>query len=250
MLQRLLILSTLILISYYSFGQGGPRVSLKGGVNYTMLNNANWKSDPGVDVVPGIGFMGGVALGYNMNAYNFGFTVGGFLKQYRQVNTTSASILGQNFKNKADMTLTYVEVPILFRLRPAGNKMTRMITYGGPYFEIGVAPAFLNSAKADLETTVPIFGTIKQPGSDISNRFESMMWSGIIGFGFHQIGLEKWAVTHGFRLSYGLSDITGTNGGKDQDYIKSDGTTTSYEPTKVIAIGYVLTFSYKWSNWH
>lgn len=207
--------------------QGGPRVSIEAGANYTLLRNKNRMADTSFTMLPSFGFTGGVSAGWNMLGYNYGFTLGALFKQYNQKYD------GDGFD--AETRLTYIELPFLFRLRPVGNKITRMITYGGPYFEAGIQPGFLSSARSVFTDST---GNVTM---DSKSSFEPVQLSGVVGFGFHQIGLDNWAMTHGLRFTYGFQDITGAAGGKDKPYGNK-----AYEPTNTISAGYLLVISYKW----
>jgi len=215
----------LIVISFSSYAQGRFRVGFKGGYGLTMLYNDNYYKDGSVTNELSTGGTFGASVGFNAARYNWGVTLGLFIRQYQQ-------------RWKADSwhsitKLNYFEAPFLFRLRPAGNKVTKKFTYAGPYFEIGVQPGFLLKDAQVISDT----NGIVLP----DQTYESFNLSGVIGIGYHQVGVEKWAVTHGIRLTYGLVDIISAKNNNGTAY-------AAYKPTNSISVIYLLAVSYKFTS--
>ncbi len=239
---RISIVISLILI-VFSFSltkaQGGFNVGMKLGGNYTRINNANFNSDELIEHFPNVGFAGGVSVGYNAPYYNIGFTTGAYYKTYSQTfQYIPDSTLKMSWKN--NYNLAYLEVPLLLRVRSAGDQRTKTFTYGGPYFEIGLQGGMLLSANQSSPDSLPQ----RYVGEDISDKFEKYTLAAVIGVGGHQVGTEHWAVTHGIRLTMSLLDINANNVG--QGYIPEDGSGAKpYKPFRFISAGYMLAISYK-----
>lgn len=223
----------------FSFAQGGFRAGIKLGGNYTRIHNQNFIDDEGIQHFFNLGFMGGASIGYNATYYNFGFTLGAFFKQYNQTfQYQDPKEINPNWKNV--YRLNYLEVPLLFRVRPRGDFKTKSFTLGGPYFEIGIQGGLLLSANQSFpDSLLPI----AFPAEDIASQFLEYSLGAVIGVGTHQVGTEHWALTHGFRLTFSLLDIRAEM--NRNDYTTTDGVLTKYKPFRTISAGYILAVSYK-----
>jgi len=237
---RLFISLVFVFGSLLSFAQGGSRVGIKTGYNFTRLHNSNFVSDTAIGHFPNAAFNIGAVFGWNAKYYNFGLTLGLYYKEYKQ--TFQYVPKGGVFSEwKNTYKLRYFEVPLLFRLRDPGDQKTRSFSYGGPYFEIGFSGAMLMSAtQTDIDTMLPF----PIAGSDISSRFERFLLNGVIGVGGHQVGLEHISVTHGIRLTFSLLDI-GLKANRGVDHTNVDGSTSPYKSFRLISAGYVFTVAYK-----
>ena len=87
--------------------------------------------------------------------------------------------------------------------------MTKTITLGGPYFEMGIQAVLI--------------------------QFEDMTAGLVIGYGSHQVALEKFALTHGIRIHLNLLDITN----KDLRDGPYDGS-IAYKGTVPVCIQYLM----------
>lgn len=219
--------------------QGGFNLSVKGAANYTRIQNQNFIDDEGIEYFPNAGFGGGLAVGYNDQYYNTGYAIEFFYKNYSQTYqyTPDSSVI-PSWRN--NYKLQYFEIPILLRLRPAGDKRTKTYTYGGAYFEIGVQGSMLLGAAQTDADSLPL----RLPNKDISDQFEQFGLAGVIGVGAHQVGLRHWGVSHGIRIVYSILDIS-NRGKTSSDYIDTKGNTVAYKPFRILSAGYLLSVTYK-----
>ncbi len=196
---RMICLLVCFMATSQLFGQGGFRMGGKAGAAFTHFVNEDWQNDNQVSFTPSIAGFGGVSFGYNATYYNMGFTLGFFFKQYTMQLQQSTPNPSWTRKLKAQ----YMEIPVLFRLRPAGDRNARSFTYGGGYFEVGLQPGFLLAATDTYTDTIP---ELNYNNADVKNAYENFNLGAVLGFGFHQVGTEHWAVTHGLRFSYAFLD--------------------------------------------
>jgi len=130
MKKLMLSLSLLMLVSAYSFAQGGFRLGIKAGANMTKLSGQSF--DDGFD------------LGYQVGAFSeidFGKRIGIQPEVlFSQVNTKKASGFNSIYNNLADpnatsdIQLKYLQIPILLRYN-VGNFVTLNL---GPQFSVKI----------------------------------------------------------------------------------------------------------------
>jgi len=122
--------------------------------------------------------------------------------------------------------LTYLDLPILFRITPEF----------GPYLEAGGQLSFLLGATGDVTNTRPIQSKSPMTG-DLKDKFGKTNISAIIGSGIDIDITEYFSIMLGFRVAYGLTDIT-----------SPQSNVNGYEPTHLFAIsgiaGLVYTLNY------
>lgn len=224
-MRKILVTGVFICLSNLLLAQGGFRIGAKGGINNTWLYNKNTADTFKYDF--SFAGMGGLSLGYDAVYYNYGISLDILFKQYNQKIHNE-----KNTDQNEQIKVQYLSLPFLFRLRPRGQK-GGSFTYGGGYFEIGLAPEMLMSATnaySNADTTGKIIkGTI-----DLKSSSEGFGLAAIVGFGFHQIGTENWSITHGIRLSYGILSAGD---------LFANGT-----PSSAFSAGYLLSVIYKFDK--
>ncbi len=229
---RVLLLTSLLSIFFLnplsSRAQGGFSIGPKGGFDYTVLNSKTIKSVDSIRSDLNLGYNVGLSLGWNLYRYNFGVTSGVYLRKIKHSHAHNAP---DGWETSYD--LTYLEVPLLIRLRPRGNMLTKSITYGGFYFEFGAQMGFLMSAKTTYSDS------LTNSNIDAKSLYESSNLAGVIGLGAHQFGLPQFALTHGIRFTYGLGDIV-KNAITEQPIIG--------KPTNTITIGYLMSITFKFPS--
>ena len=238
LLKNLLLASLVFfLVPTVTNAQGGFSFGIKGGYNFTMLQDKNIADSIRVDPVS-FGWHGGIHIGWNMSRYNVGFTTALNYKQYNQ------KIEHQKAKGwKAENRVSYLEVPLLLRIRPRGDMLRKTVTYGGFYFELGPQIGFVSSADYSYSDSTANYG------GDVKSSFEKINWAMVVGVGGHQFGLENFSLTHGLRLTYGLGDIivpnTGSEGYPIQDQAGKTSTLPYNNPVRAISVGYIMALTFK-----
>lgn len=180
--------------------QGGWIYGFRGGYGPALLFNPQWMDDGNYGYRYSDSWSAGGMVGYNAVYYNVGYALEVY---YRQISMRSLySVLdsaGMLIRDvKEDIRLSYLEIPLLLRFRSRGDPVTKMITYGGPYLEVGIALLYLLQAKYSLEGA--------SQNLDVRG-LAPFSFAGILGFGFHQIGTERLSVTHGVRITFAIQDI-------------------------------------------
>ena len=248
MKRTLLIIALLVGQSIYA--QGGWLFGVRGGVGLPLLLNSNWMNDGNYTYEPGLTWNVGGMIGYNAVYYNYGLTIGFHYRQTKHV-LRYTSLAGT--QDPEILRISSYEIPLLIRFRPTGDARTRMITYAGWYFEIGVQAASYNAVQYTYESKNQLVGTRQM---DITRRFKQWDFQGVIGFGFHQIGTERFAVTHGLKIFASILDMVeppqgmGNNqGNRSNGWLLAPffeyGQTYPYQPTRFITVQYMLSIIYK-----
>ena len=232
--------NTLILLMFMSicsvYGQAGFSLSIKGGAGISNLVNFKFFQDKDIMVLPAIGYSLGGEMGWNAEFFNFGITGGAYIRQYGHSMDNLGS--GQLPEIHNYYKLNALELPLLIRFRPRGNNMTKTITMGGPYFEMGIQAALIQNAEQKISGA-----GIEDLSLPIDDIFEGMTGGLVIGFGNHQIGLEKFALTHGLRIHLNIFDITAKEL-RDNDY----NGTISYKGTQPVCIQYLMAITLKFPS--
>jgi hypothetical protein len=239
-MKKIILLLAALPIATIVFAQGGPYMGVKGTAGLSPIYNETWWNHAQIEYQPALSWGVGPSIGYNAIYYNIGYTIGGFYKTYTQKFRINR---GENFgeNEHAFLQMNYLDVPIMLRFRPKGDQVTRKITYGGPYFEIGVQPSMLLNIKHKHTDT-----TGRQIMKDISKGdFEKYNVAAVVGFGFHQIGTAKWSLTHGFRLSFAFLDVV--KGDKDiLGVSRLNEDKYQWKHTRLLNVSYILTLYHKW----
>ena len=122
--------------------------------------------------------------------------------------------------------------------------LRKTITYGGFYVELGPQIGFVSSANYSYSDSTSNYS------GDVKSSFEKINLAVVIGIGTHQFGLERFALTHGLRLTYGLGDIVVSNNGGGEGYPIQDqaGNTSTLpynNPIRAISFGYIMAITFK-----
>jgi len=232
--------NTLILLMFMSicsvYGQAGLSLSIKGGAGISNFFNLKFFQEKDIMVLPAIGYSLGAEMGWNSKFFNFGITGGAYIRQYGHAMDNVGT--GQLPEIHNYYKLNALELPLLIRFRPRGNNMTKTITMGGPYFEMGLQAVLIQNAQQKISGA-----GIDDMNLPIDDLFESMTGGLVIGFGDHQIGLEKFALTHGLRIHFNIFDITAKEL-RDNDY----NGTISYSGTSPVCIQYLMAITLKFPS--
>jgi len=238
---KLFFLSIFLIVTNLTFAQGGFRVATKLGLNYSRLSSKNITDDKQIGYFPSISSTAGIEFGYNVTYFNYGFTLGFLYRQYGQLYqqaNTPIPIWQNKYK------VNYLDIPFLVRFRPTGDKGSRSFSYGGPYLELGVqASLLMNATQSNTSDSLFYPLPINSNITNIKDQYESFALAGVIGFGAHHAATEHFALTHGLRATFSLTDIK--NKAQRTDFVQTDGTTTPYKPFKFFSIGYMMSIEYK-----
>jgi hypothetical protein len=182
-----------IAISTLSIQAQDIRVGLTGGLNSTWLLNKNvFDQGDNLDVASTFGGRIGIEGIYSFSE-KAGVSLGiNFLSNNSQKYT--GDVLNFNYDVKTK--LSYIDIPVLFRLTSSG----------GTYFEIGPQIGLLTSATQDSSSSAP--GAISYSGKDVKYGYNSTNFALVFGFGADIDVSENIYITTGLRLGYGFSDVT------------------------------------------
>lgn len=238
-MQKIFTLVFVLLLAISSFaeknGNEGNQwivTGVRGTFNSTWLLNQNQLSDKGLKHKTSWGWSAGAMLGVHYAEWG-AVRIEGLYSTLSQ--KTASNIDSMSWTNKTN--LIYYEFPILLHFVPKEFK----------YIEAGVKISTLASAKNASSSSLGNFS------GDAKSNFEKSNLSLVLGWGGAMWGDGGGLVNLGIRLTYGLSDIISTSGGKGQDYYKlSEGITAapkSYKPTNTATIGFHLTYDFDMGWW-
>jgi hypothetical protein len=227
-MKKLLLSFAAVLFCSSSFSQPWIDVGIKGAFNSTWLLNGNYNKDKNVQYGFAMAPAGGVKLGFNFSE-TAEITVDLMYTSVSQKYYSS----GLPFKWNRQLTLQYLEVPLLFR----SNK-------DGTYLEIGPQYSMLWGVR-DVVTTDPSSSL----GYSISNKdhYNRTNIGAVFGFGSFLLGTENAYLCLGMRFAYGFLDIVSDEGGKGREYISlnpAEPEISSYKPTNTLYGGFVLELNY------
>lgn len=187
-------LSTILLFALTAFtsnaqvSDGAPSIGVKGGVNFSNFYTKDVKDE-------------NVLTGLNLGMYvNVPLNENISFQPEINFTTKGSEVTYDNFlaNGKAKFSLSYIEVPVLFKANLAKNFNLHV----GPYF------AYLVDSKITNESSNPNFNFEQNIDENDLNKFDAGI-SGGIGFDFDKIGI-------GARYNYGLTTI-----GKERNYLGS-----------------------------
>ncbi|MBC8147123.1 MAG: PorT family protein [Bacteroidetes bacterium] len=205
MKKLILLLSVILVFPLFSFSQKSLNFGVNGAYYTSWMINQNIYGLPEME-------------------YNLKLSSGGmFNVTYNFNNNISLqlefdySIRGQNyggFQNKIpatrDITLTYYEIPILFKYMGKGSK-TRFRFLAGPYFGMlkAAEQEYLLDGKDPGFYITPIGTTdsVKASTTDILDRYNDSDIGVILDVGADFLLNENWFLTAALRFNYGFKDV-------------------------------------------
>jgi len=240
-MKKIIVVLIFTSLNLICFGQGGMNFSIKGGGGYSTFLNGNWHSGFGFENENIIGTGFGAEIGWNSHHAPIGFTFGVWMNS----NEHKHKVLGFPIPDIYIVHYKYesVSFPLLLRIRPTGNSKTREFELGGPYAEIG--------ARFRSSQSMTVVSSFYLNESEPQDELENFNKSGIdlvAGVGYHQFGTTKFALAHGLRATYALSDMQ-----KNPDYTpfpgdeygSYNGMFVEYKSTHLFTVEYVLTLTLK-----
>jgi hypothetical protein len=202
----------------------------KGILNYsTFMNDAPKISGKAMDKVFTLGGQGGIYFRYYFNEKTY----------YSNTNISLAVELlfggyGQNYKlNLTDTAVHFntsissMDIPVLVHVRGQA----------GLYAEAGVSFGMISGVKQEFSLdpeTNPVSGF----SGSVDSMFTTSNLSGIFGFGIDSELSDQLNLTIGFRITYGLTDLTEPQKKYSTDYKE----THSANVGLVVGLGYILNF--------
>ncbi|MBK5284627.1 MAG: PorT family protein [Bacteroidia bacterium] len=192
-----------IIIIVCAFAQGvfaqDVRIGVKGAFNSTWLFNSNI-SDRGESADYEASW--GSHLGLMFNYYftdDLGIGIDLLYATHTQNfvgNTFDAS--GNGFAYAGEEVLTYLDIPVLFRIT----------SEGGPYIEIGPQVGLLLGAKEDFFIAHDALNMYEYKAVDYKKDFNSVNIAAVLGFGYDIKASDNFFINLGLRFGYGLTDAT------------------------------------------
>ena len=236
-MRKIFFLIFICFVSAFSFAQSHQInkwmvIGVRGGFNSTWLLNQNQLNDKGLKYKASWGGYGGVMLGAHYAQWGAVHVEALYSTLSQKISSNIDSV---KWNSRTD--LTYYEFPILLHFVPKEFK----------YIEAGVKFGTLASAKSSYNSSLVNFS------GDAKNNFEKSNLAIVFGWGTSFWGDGGGLLDFGIRLTYGLSDITSSAGGKGMDYYSfSDGATAtpkSYKPTNTATVGFHLTYNFDMGWW-
>lgn len=228
----LLFISLLIAICQLPFFSSAQVFILggKGLLNYsTFMGDKVHLNGSTFDKEFTIGGQGGIYFRYYFNEKTY----------YSNTNVSLAVELlfgGYGQKYKLNLTDTFIhskinissmDVPLMVHVRGQA----------GLYAEAGVSFGMISGVKQDF-SRVPDSNPSTNFSGAVDTSFSSGNLSGIFGFGIDSELSDKVNLTIGFRLTYGLTDLTEPQKGYTQDYKETHSATVGF----VVGVAYILNF--------
>lgn len=208
-------------------------VGVRGSFNSTWLLNQNQLNDKGLKYKTSWGGSGGIMVGAHYSQWGAVFVEGLYSTHSQKI---TSNIDSMSWTNKTN--LTYYEFPILLHFVPKEFK----------YIEAGIKISTLANVKGTYNSSL-----VNYSNQDIQSNFEKSNLSLVFGWGSAMWGDGGGLINLGIRLTYGLSDIISTSGGRGNDYYAlSDGITAtpkSYKLTNTATIGLHLTYDFDLGWW-
>jgi len=211
-----------------SIGNQWIEIGARGTVNSTWLYNSNQWNDKGIKYKPTWGGSGGIVLGFHYTTWG-SVNVEALYSTFNQKLSSGID----SIKWTSGTKLAYLEFPILLHFDTKSFK----------YFETGIKISNLLSAQGSYNSTL-----VNYSNKDIKDNFDKSNLSLILGWGGAIWGEGGLLIHGGFRLTYGLSDIVSTLGGKGNEYLPlADGISAkpkSYTKTNTVSIGFNVSLDY------
>lgn len=222
-------ITSLQLFAQQSIGNQYIVVGARGTFNSTWLLNQNQLNDKGIKYNASWGGSGGAMLGFHYTEWG-SVNVEALYTTMNQKLSSNIDSIGWTSKTN----LTYLEFPILFHFDTKSWK----------YVEAGIKISTLLSAQGSYASSKN--SLLNYSDRDIKNNFEKPNFAIVFGWGSAIWGTGGLLIHAGFRLTYGLSDIVSTAGGKGNDYLPFDGSKIlkAYTKTNTATIGFHISMDY------
>ena len=215
-----IILSIIFILIISSYQAQTLRMGLLLGYNNTSLTNSNISSlGSQLGYLPSYSGSFGVTGVYNIDDSYLNIS-SGFIYTGANQKYTGVELSGQLYHYNtlsAETKLKYLDFPILFRV---GDIV-------GFYGEIGPQFSFLLSSSSTVSFEPADSAHLSSSGT-YSSDFSGFVFSGVIGGGFTFIIQKKYIIDVGFRVSYGLSDVTNSIQQTDTTSHSITGTYANY----------------------
>ena len=216
-----------------SLGNQWVVVGVRGSFNSTWLLNKNELGDKGIKYKPSWGGSGGIMVGAHYCQWGAVYIEGLYSTLSQKTTSGIDSVKWNNRTN-----LTYYEFPILLYFTPKEFK----------YIEAGIKISTLAAAKSTYSSS-----GMNYSNQDAKNSFEKSNFSLVFGWGSAIWGDQGGIVDLGIRITYGLTDIISTAGGKGKDYYPiGDGIPAKPKPylsTNTATIGFHLKYDFDLGWW-
>lgn len=222
------LIASIAIAQQKSIGGQWIEVGARGTINSTWLYNSNEWNDKGVKYKPTWGGSGGIMLGFH-------YTSWGSINVEALYSTFNQKLMSgiDSIKWTNSTKLSYLEFPILLHF---DTKSFR-------YFETGIKISSLLSAQESENSSL-----LNYSNKDVKDNFQKSNLSLVLGWGGAIWGSGGLLIHGGFRLTYGLSDIISSAGGKGNDYYPlAEGIKAKSEPytkTNTVSIGFNVSLDY------
>lgn len=203
-------------------------IGARGSFNSTWLLNKNQLNDKGIKYKPSWGWSAGAMAGFHFSKWGALYLEGLYSTLSQKITSSTDSI---KWSGRTD--LAYYEVPVLLYIVPREFK----------YIEVGIKLSALADAKETYSSSL-----VNYSRQDAKNKFERSNFSFVFGWGGAIWGDQGGILDLGVRITYGLTDIVSSAGGKGFDYYqRSDGINAKpkpYSPTSTATIGFHLKYDF------
>ena len=214
----------------HSIGNQWMVAGLRGIFNSTWLLNQNQLNDKALKYKPSWGYWAGVMLGLHYTQWGAIF-IEGYYATLSQKQVSAGAVDSLKWSRKTN--LTYYDFPVLLHFVPREYD----------YVEAGIQYSVLANAK----------GSYNAGTQDLKSNFEKSNLAIVFGWGGPLWADGGGLLDLGIRLTYGLSDIIGSQGGKGNDYHSPGegipGTPKAYKFTNTATAGFVLSYNFDMGWW-
>jgi len=179
-----------------------------------------------------LGGQGGIYFRYYFNEAtyysntNFSLAVelmfGGYGQKYKGNYTDTAS--GYSINSK--ISVSSLDIPVMIHIR----------SQAGLYGEFGVSFGMINGVKQDLSRDPDDVNFPEMSNASVDTLFSGSNLSGIFGFGIDSELSEKLNLCIGFRLTYGITDLTEPQKKYATEYNDTHSATFGF----VVGLGYII----------
>lgn len=232
---RLIAVSAFTLLCTHSFGQTGFDFGVKGFMNSTsMVSVQDQAAGNELNIKDRFAVGGGVGAGYSVTKH-VGVEIDFLYSPQGMSYTGDADLITQsdharlctnfkllaNYNNipftggyTADVQLSYMKIPLLFRYNMKNTKRVYFSMFIGPQFD------FLSSAKIKINGRE---ASLAAEGLDTKGMYKKTVTEGVLGLGFGVNLSKNFVLTAHLRFDGGLGDAEN----KSATYTSSVGVVSS-----------------------